>query len=244
VTSIGGYANWTNISDGRVKKNIKANVPGLTFINKLKPVTYNLDLDAADKIAVHSAVQNADAGMLQPSAKKLEERKQKEQILYTGFVAQDVEKAAKELNYDFSGVDAAKNDKDLYGLRYAECVVPLVKAVQELSQQDDSLNLKINQLVPLISGMKIENAEQNKKINDLEKKVEQLTTLLNAKLAPMGDKAITSTVQQSSVNTQQSTASFHKTFQIHSQRQQLSITHCRRNTPQQKLLLSIRMEQC
>jgi hypothetical protein len=144
---------------------------------------------------------------LQPSAKKLEERKQKEQILYTGFVAQDVEKAAKELNYDFSGIDAAKNDKDLYGLRYAEFVVPLVKAVQELSQQDDSLNLKINQLVPLISEMKIENAEQNKKINDLEKKVEQLTTLLNAKLAPVGVKAIMSTVQLSSVNTQQSTAS-------------------------------------
>ena len=50
VTSIGGYANWTNISDGRVKKNIKQNVPGLSFINKLQPVTYNLDLDAADQI--------------------------------------------------------------------------------------------------------------------------------------------------------------------------------------------------
>jgi hypothetical protein len=52
-------------------------------------------------------------------------------------LAQDVEKAAKDLNYDFSGVDAPKNDKDLYALRYAEFVVPLVKAVQELSQQND-----------------------------------------------------------------------------------------------------------
>jgi len=43
------------------------------------------------------------------------------------------------LNYDFSGVDAAKNDKDLYGLRYADFVVPLAKAVQELSQENDSL---------------------------------------------------------------------------------------------------------
>ncbi len=31
VTSIGGYTNWSNISDGRVKKNIKQNVPGLAF---------------------------------------------------------------------------------------------------------------------------------------------------------------------------------------------------------------------
>src|SRR5262249_41693885 len=47
TTSIGGYTNWTNISDGRVKKNIKQNVPGLAFINKLKPITYNLDFNVA-----------------------------------------------------------------------------------------------------------------------------------------------------------------------------------------------------
>jgi hypothetical protein len=28
VTSIGGYAGWSDISDGRFKKNIKENVPG------------------------------------------------------------------------------------------------------------------------------------------------------------------------------------------------------------------------
>jgi hypothetical protein len=48
----------------------------------------------------------------------------------TGFIAQEVEQAANEIEYDFSGVDAPKND-DLYGLRYVEFVVPLVKAVQE-----------------------------------------------------------------------------------------------------------------
>ena len=36
--------------------------------------------------------------------------------------------------YDFSGVDKPKNDKDFYGLRYAEFTVPLVKAVQEQQQ--------------------------------------------------------------------------------------------------------------
>ncbi len=50
------------------------------------------------------------------------------------------------MNYDFSGVDAAKNDKDLYGLRYAEFVVPLVKAVQELSQQNNELKKRIEKL--------------------------------------------------------------------------------------------------
>ena len=54
----------------------------------------------------------------------------KEKIIQSGFIAQEVEQAAKELGYDFSGVDAPKNDKDFYGLRYAEFTVPLVKAVQ------------------------------------------------------------------------------------------------------------------
>src|SRR6185295_16580092 len=42
VSSIGGYAGWSNISDGRFKKNVQQNVPGLDFILQLRPVTYNL----------------------------------------------------------------------------------------------------------------------------------------------------------------------------------------------------------
>ncbi|HEY6978348.1 MAG TPA: tail fiber domain-containing protein [Chitinophagaceae bacterium] len=139
TNSIGGYSNWTNISDGRVKKNIKENVPGLAFINKLKPITYNLDLDAADKITQRPAKKDKDGKLIAPSQLEISARIAKQQVLYTGFAAQDVEKAAKELNYDFSGVDAAKNSKDLYGLRYSDFVVPLVKAVQELSQKVEKL---------------------------------------------------------------------------------------------------------
>jgi hypothetical protein len=165
VTSIGGYADWTNISDGRVKKNIKGNVPGLAFINKLNPITYNLNLDAADKIIQKTSPKDKDGKTIQFTQVELISRKAKEQIVYTGFVAQDVEKVAKGLNYDFSGVDAAKNDKDLYGLRYAEFVVPLVKAVQELSAQNDEL--------------KKEN-ETQKKINaDLKDRLSKLEALVN-----------------------------------------------------------------
>jgi len=164
VTSIGGYADWTNISDKRVKKNIQANVPGLVFINKLKPVTYNLDLDAIDKIIQRPAIKTPDGKIKQSSQEELVARKQKEQIIYTGFVAQDVEKAAKELNYDFSGVDAPKNDKDVYGLRYAEFVVPLVKAVQELSTENNSL--------------KEENKQLEAQLNELDKRITALELIL------------------------------------------------------------------
>jgi len=146
TNSIGGWANWTNISDGRVKRNIQQNVPGLAFIKKLQPVTYNLDLDAADRLIQAPQRKDSTGKIIAKTAIELAARKAKEQIVYTGFVAQDVEKAAKELDFNFSGVDAAKNSKDLYGLRYAEFVVPIVKAVQELSAQNESLKAKNDEL--------------------------------------------------------------------------------------------------
>ena len=169
TSSIGGYTNWTNISDGRVKKNIKENVPGLAFINKLKPITYNLNLEAADNIIQPPARMNKEGKVAAPTQFDLATRMAKEQVVYTGFVAQDVEKAAKELNYNFSGVDAAKDDKDLYGLRYAEFVVPLVKAVQELSTQNDELkqnNASLQQEIDKLKAM-VQSIAKSTGINDV-----------------------------------------------------------------------------
>jgi hypothetical protein len=122
VTSIGGFANWTNVSDSRFKTNVTENVPGLAFINQLRPVTYTIDVRAIDAF-FESHYDERDAS-LQGSIEK-------EQIPYSGFIAQEVEQAAQAIGYTFSGVDAPKNADDFYGLRYAEFVVPLVKAVQE-----------------------------------------------------------------------------------------------------------------
>ena len=54
-----------------------------------------------------------------------------EKIKFSGFLAQEVEQAAKETGYDFSGLHKPNNSKDLYALSYESFVVPLVKAVQE-----------------------------------------------------------------------------------------------------------------
>jgi hypothetical protein len=120
VTSIGGQVGWTTLSDARFKRNINEDVPGLEFIMKLRPVTYNMDLDALDEyIGTPDGRSSAKDGSIQ------------NRILYTGFIAQEVEEAANSLRFNFSGVDAPKNENDYYGLRYAEFTVPLVKAVQE-----------------------------------------------------------------------------------------------------------------
>lgn len=146
TNSVGGFASWTNVSDKRFKTNIDYNkVPGLQFILKLKPVVYNLDLNSINS-------------HLKIVGEKSEMNKTK---LQTGFIAQEVEETAKEIGFDFSGVDKPKNEEDYYGLRYSEFVVPLTKAIQEQqeiiqSQQAeiDSLKQEFQNVLKILENMK------------------------------------------------------------------------------------------
>lgn len=147
----GGYQNWSNISDGRFKKNIKDNVVGLDFILRLHPVTYNLDVTSLSK-ALH---ENQDKEWNDQMKTAIAE---KEKMIQNGFVAQEVEKAAIASGYDFSGVEIPKSETDLYSLRYAEFVVPLVKAVQELNA---ALNLQV-------SNLRLENELLTQRLEKLE----------------------------------------------------------------------------
>jgi hypothetical protein len=139
VTSIGGPVAWTNTSDARFKKNVrKDEVIGLAFIMKLEPVTYQFDVHKMYEFTGHLN----DTFIWKTQFDK-------EKIRYSGFIAQDVETAAKSVNYDFSGVDKPQNQTDYYGLRYGEFVVPLVKAVQEQQAQIEELKKTVNQLIEL-----------------------------------------------------------------------------------------------
>ncbi len=133
VNSIGGQVGWTTLSDARFKRNVKNNVHGLDFILQLKPVTYNIDVAGIYRfVGKDLATIGKDAADSETQSKTiLQSAEEKGKIVYSGFLAQDVEELAKRIGYDFSGVDAPKNENDYYGLRYAEFVVPLVKAIQE-----------------------------------------------------------------------------------------------------------------
>ena len=148
VTSIGGYQNWTNISDGRFKKDVSENVAGLDFILKLRPVTYRLNVSQLNSVLGYKE------GIDDPSFSE------QSNYFRTGFIAQEVEWAANSLDFNFSGVDLPKNENDLYGLRYAEFVVPLVKAVQE--QQ------------VIIEELKKENADLKAQHEEILKRLEAL----------------------------------------------------------------------
>jgi hypothetical protein len=162
VTSIGGYSGWSNISDGRFKKNVNQNVPGLLFIKKLVPITYTLDVDGIETMRQKgaAAIKGPDASTApRPSDDPAMRQaiKEKSAVVYTGFIAQDVDKAARSIGYNFSGVDKPKDDQQsFYGLRYADFVVPLVKAMQELSALNDSLqqaNAQLSQRVTQIEQL-------------------------------------------------------------------------------------------
>lgn len=128
----------TAISDGRFKKNVSESVPGLLFINKLRPVMYNLDVRKLNHF-LHAGYAQ------EPGAIKAKER-----FVESGFIAQEVESAAKSIGYDFNGVDKPQSADDTYGLRYASFVVPLVKAVQEQQVQIEELKKELEELKALI----------------------------------------------------------------------------------------------
>ena len=169
ATSVGGAVNWTTFSDERGKRNINAdNVPGLDFINRLQPVTYNINLDAVDALMSIDNIEAVETFALEQLSDCLSEKERRqiraererlhsefseqERIareirqnqLQTGFLAQNVRAAAESIGFDFSGVDV--DEMGIYGLRYAEFVVPLVRAVQELSQMIDQLQVQNEEL--------------------------------------------------------------------------------------------------
>ncbi|HYK48072.1 MAG TPA: tail fiber domain-containing protein, partial [Parafilimonas sp.] len=139
---IGGYANWSNLSDGRFKENIKEDVPGLKFITKLRPVTYTINSQKLEEHIMQNMPDNIKAARKQTP----EQYAKAKSKIQTGFVAQEVEKTAKEIGYNFDGVNVPQNETDNYSIAYSQFVVPLVKAVQELSKMNDDKDARISDL--------------------------------------------------------------------------------------------------
>jgi trimeric autotransporter adhesin len=153
----GGYTNWFNFSDGRFKTNVKENVAGLEFIKALRPVTYTVDIHKLDKFIYKDKAAEYEKNL----ESFIEEKNNK---VETGFIAQEVEAAAKKLGYDFDGVNIPKDPTiSHYTLSYASFVVPLVKAVQEQQEIIDIQNQKIKLLEDT-------NVEILKRLEKLENK--------------------------------------------------------------------------
>ncbi len=143
-------APYHETSDRRVKTKVHEGVPGLEFISKLRPVMYNFDTKKKNELL----------GI--PTDTNITNNSRMDSIVFTGFIAQEVEKAALDCNYDFSAVHTPGNNKDLYGLSYSTFVVPLVKAVQEQQQ--------------LIDELRAQNQALLTSMNKLEAKIDNMAT--------------------------------------------------------------------
>lgn len=138
----GGNVTWSTYSDERVKTDVRDDVHGLDFILRLRPVTYHRDIDRQAELTGNKPTRD------------FPEKYDIERIKFSGFLAQQVETAAREAGYDFSGVTAPKNSESVYTLSYEQFVVPLVKAVQEQQALIEALQQEVTRLAGLVGENK------------------------------------------------------------------------------------------
>jgi len=106
VTTIGSYGTWTNYSDRRLKENIV--------------YSGNLGLNFITRL------KPASYNYIKDTNKHRRD----------GLIAQDVQQVLKELGIEFSGLIIDNDADKTQNLAYAEFVIPLINAVNELNAKN------------------------------------------------------------------------------------------------------------
>jgi len=133
-------AAFSRSSDLRLKTNVANATLGLNFINDLRPVTYkwkaSADLDANDAELAHLRVADADDNIINHMTTD---------VTMHGLIAQEVKTAL-----DTASVSTFKGwHEDQYGVQQISremFVIPLIKAIQELSATNNALTARITAL--------------------------------------------------------------------------------------------------
>ena len=125
-------ASWTRNSDVRLKKNISTSTLGLSFINDLRPVTFNwkasTEIDSSDS----ELAKHYDAS----------ENHMDSTTTFHGFVAQEVKTAMDNAGVtNFGGWN--KLSSGVQGVSLEAMVTPLVKALQEADDKIDALTARV-----------------------------------------------------------------------------------------------------
>ena len=164
-TSIGGYQPWSNLSDGRFKREVAEDVPGLDFVTRLRPVSYRVDRAALQAFLKGEELENGKTAQEQPRE--------------TGFIAQEVEELADALGYDFNGIIQPQSENDHYQLSYATFVVPLVQAVQEQQELIEQQQTQIEALQAENARLTQQNTSQQAQLDQLGSLQQRLQALEN-----------------------------------------------------------------
>ncbi len=131
------------VSDARDKADIKDSSLGLDFITRLRPVEYKSDSRSLyyDE-STDPVTQTKRKQRIPKDGSKAGKRPRQ------GLVAQEVKQVMDELGVDFAGYQdhSINGGADQLSLSYEQFVGPLIKAVQELSQQNQELRARIEKL--------------------------------------------------------------------------------------------------
>ncbi len=126
VSSIGGYAPWTDLSDIRFKADVHSLEQGMALIGRLRPIVYRHDPEQ-----LHPPGTTATA---------------QDQQIRTGLSAQDLEAALVHTGAPMGLLHQPQHATDHYAVNYAGLVPHLVKAVQERDAANAELATRIAHL--------------------------------------------------------------------------------------------------
>ncbi len=125
-------ANWAHSSDERLKDNIQTDNLGLDFINELRTVTYNWK--ASDK------VDTSLPGYIDADTTNFDKLCKDTSVTMNGLIAQEVKAALDKVGADASKYAVWSTDDDgIQRISESSFVMPLIKAVQELSAKVKAL---------------------------------------------------------------------------------------------------------
>lgn len=125
-------ANWARTSDGRLKRNVNDMSLGLSFVNKLRPVSYQWkpSYEVPQELVTQYNEQN----------------KMDLDVVMHGFIAQEVKAALDEVGSTYTCGVWSEGSDGTQSISREMFIMPLVKAVQELSAKCDALQAEINTL--------------------------------------------------------------------------------------------------
>lgn len=116
ITGVYTSGNYYSNGDDRHKENVQ-NIPlGLDFINKVRPVEY---------IRINSEIKKKEWGV----------------------IAQELQRTIEEEAYENASIVEKDNNKDEYlYISYNQIIAPMIKAIQELSEEVQKLSKKVQDL--------------------------------------------------------------------------------------------------
>ena len=130
---------FSSSSDVRIKKNIQDYTLGLEFINKIRPVSFQMrgadeidwdDAELADELDYKAMEDNVDTT-----------------LRCHGFIAQEIKEAMDTTDVpDAESFRGYSDSQKIKAVAQGAFIIPLVKAVQELSEQVTELKAEITRL--------------------------------------------------------------------------------------------------